>query len=88
MTAVTSDMVKELRDTTGAGVMECKRALEEAGGDFEKAQTVLKEKGLAAAAKRQERETYQGVVECRITGRSERWRPGGGQLRDGLRRKD
>lgn len=59
-------MVKELREQSGAGVMEAKRALEEAGGDMKKAQEIIRERGIAAAAKRSERETEQGVVESYI----------------------
>lgn len=59
-------MVKELREKSGAGVMEAKRALEEAGGDLKKAQEIIRERGIAAAAKRSERETSQGVVESYI----------------------
>lgn len=64
--AITTDMVKELREATGAGVMDAKRALEEADGDMSKATALLREKGLAAAAKRAERATHQGVVESYI----------------------
>lgn len=60
--AVTADMVKELRTATGAGVLECKKALEAAGGDFDKAATALREKGLAAAAKKASREAKEGLV--------------------------
>lgn len=66
MPEVTTAMVKELRDATGAGVMEAKRALEEAGGDMKRAADILRERGLAAAAKRAGRETRQGVVEAYI----------------------
>ncbi len=59
-------MVKELRDRSGAGVMDAKRALDEAGGDMERAAGVLRERGLAAAASRAERETSQGVVDTYI----------------------
>jgi elongation factor Ts len=59
-------MIKALREKTGAGVMDAKRALEEAGGDEAKAVAVLREKGVAAAAKRSERETSNGVVEAYI----------------------
>ncbi len=59
-------MVKELRDKTGAGVMDSKRALEEAGGNQEKAAVILKEKGLADAAKRAGRETSEGLIESYI----------------------
>jgi len=63
---VTTAMVKELRDATGAGVMEAKRALEEAGGDMKRAAEILRERGIAAAAKRAGRETRQGVIEAYI----------------------
>ncbi len=59
---IPAGLVKELRDQTGAGMMDCKRALEEAGGDLEAAQTLLREKGIAQAAKRSGRETTEGKV--------------------------
>jgi elongation factor Ts len=65
MSQVTASLVKELRDLTGAGMMDCKRALEEAGGDLEQAQRLLREKGMAAATKRVGRETAEGVVLAR-----------------------
>jgi elongation factor Ts len=55
-------LVKELRDQTGAGMMDCKRALEEAGGDLEAARRLLRERGMASAAKRAERSTPEGLV--------------------------
>ena len=61
--AVDMDLVKKLRDMSGAGMMDCKRALEEAGGDLEKAFTILREKGIARAAKRADRATGQGRIE-------------------------
>ncbi len=61
---ITAAQVKELRELTNAGVMECKNALEESGGDVPKATVILKERGLARAEKRSERETSQGLVEC------------------------
>ncbi|GAB4328861.1 MAG: translation elongation factor Ts [Dehalococcoidia bacterium] len=61
-------MIKELREETGAGVMDVKRALEEANGDTDRARDLLRERGLAAAAKRAERETSQGVVDAYIHG--------------------
>lgn len=64
--AVTTEMIKALREETGAGVMDAKRALEEAGGDPARAKAILREKGIAAAAKRAERETSNGVVESYI----------------------
>ena len=58
--------VKELREKTGAGVMECKKALTDAGGDIDRAMEILKERGLAKVAKRAERVASQGIVECYI----------------------
>lgn len=66
MSVVTTEMIKQLREKTGAGMMDCKRALEESGGDFEKAIEFLRKKGAATAAKRADRETNQGVVEAYI----------------------
>ena len=66
--AITAEDVKKLRDETNAGVMDAKRALEEANGNFERAKAILRERGIAAAAKRAERETGQGVVEAYIHG--------------------
>ena len=60
--SVTASDVKTLRDRTGAGMMECKRALEEASGDAEKAAEILRVKGQAKAAKRGEREAGEGIV--------------------------
>jgi len=58
------ELVKKLREMSGAGMMDCKNALEEAEGDLEKAYTILREKGIAKAAKRAGRSTGQGVVEA------------------------
>ncbi len=63
---ITSQMVKELRDKTNAGMMDCKKALGETEGDMEKAVDLLRQKGLAVAAKRADRATSEGVVECYI----------------------
>jgi len=63
---ITSQMVKELRDKTNAGMMDCKKALGETEGDLEKAVDLLRQKGLAVAAKRADRATSEGVVECYI----------------------
>lgn len=63
---ISTQMIKELREETGAGVMDAKRALEEAGGDTRRAKDILREKGVAAAAKRADRETSNGVVESYI----------------------
>lgn len=60
--AITSKMVKDLRDKTQAGMMDCKKALESTGGDMEKAVDLLRQKGLAVAAKRANRATSEGVV--------------------------
>src|SRR6185436_18337398 len=68
VSTVTAGLVKELRDLTGAGMMDCKRALEETAGDVEAAQKLLREKGIAAAGKRSERETTEGVVLARVGG--------------------
>jgi elongation factor Ts len=59
---VTAAQVKELRDKTGAGIMDSKRALEEVDGNIEKAESLLNEKGLASAAKKAGRETSEGLV--------------------------
>ncbi len=67
---IAASLVKELRDQTGAGMMDCKRALEEAGGDLEAARTLLREKGIAQAAKRSGRETTEGKVVFDITDES------------------
>jgi elongation factor Ts len=66
MAVITSDIVKKLRDQTGAGMMDCKRALEESNGDVEQATEYLRKKGAAVAAKRADREANQGVVEAYI----------------------
>lgn len=60
--AITATQVKELRDKTGAGMMDCKKALTEANGDFEKAIEILRKKGASVAAKRAERSANEGVV--------------------------
>lgn len=65
---ITAEMVKDLRERTGAGMMDCKKALTETGGDMDKAIDFLREKGLAAAAKRAGRVAAEGVVEAYIHG--------------------
>lgn len=62
MAAITTQMVKELREATGAGVLDCKQALEANDGDFDKAVIYLREKGMAAAAKRAGREAKEGLI--------------------------
>ena len=64
MAKVSMDLVKQLREMSGAGMMDCKNALEEADGDLAKAFTILREKGIAKACKRADRATGQGVVEA------------------------
>jgi elongation factor Ts len=66
MAVITSEIVKKLREQTGAGMMDCKRALEETNGDIERATEFLRKKGAAVAAKRADREANQGVVEAYI----------------------
>jgi elongation factor Ts len=66
MADITAAMVRELRDRTGAGMMDCKRALAEAGGDTDKAIALLRERGLAAAAKKAGREASEGLVSSYI----------------------
>jgi elongation factor Ts len=61
-TVVTADQVKQLREKTGAGMMECKAALAEANGNMEEAITILRKRGLAQAAKRAGRATAQGMI--------------------------
>jgi len=61
--AISTEQIKELRDATGAGVLDCRKALEQSGGDFKKAVDHLREKGLAKAAQRAERQASQGMVE-------------------------
>ncbi len=62
MTAITADAVKDLREKTGAGMMECKKALVESSGDFEKAIDLLRQRGLATAAKKAGRTASQGLI--------------------------
>jgi elongation factor Ts len=63
---ISAKIVKELRDKTSAGMMDCKKALQEAGGDFAKAEESLKKKGLATAAKKSGRIATEGIVEAYI----------------------
>lgn len=65
---ISANQVKELRARTGAGVMDCRNALEEAGGDLERAQMLLRAKGLAAAARRSGRVAKEGLVTAYIHG--------------------
>jgi elongation factor Ts len=60
---ITTEMIKELREATKAGVLDCRKALEAAGGDYQKAVDFLREKGMATAAKRADRQALNGMVE-------------------------
>ena len=62
MASINAADVKKLRDMTNAGMMDCKRALVDAGGDFDKAATILREKGIASAAKKADRSASEGVI--------------------------
>src|SRR5690349_10031506 len=66
MTEISAALVKELRDQTGAGMMDCKRALQDANGDLEVARRLLRERGMASAAKRAGRGTTEGKVGYRV----------------------
>ena len=61
--AITVDQIKALREETGVGILDCRKALENANGDFDKALEALREKGLATVAKRGERETSEGILD-------------------------
>src|SRR5260370_14913589 len=67
MATITADMVKKLREQTGAGMMECKVALTEAQGDFEEAHTILRKRGLASAGKKAGRATTEGLIGSRLS---------------------
>lgn len=66
--SITTEMIKELRERTGAGIMDAKRALEQAGGDMERATEILRQQGLARAARKAGRTTSQGLVHAYIHG--------------------
>jgi elongation factor Ts len=68
VTEISASLVKELRDLTGAGMMDCKRTLQDTGGDIEAARTLLREKGLASAGKRADRATTEGLVGVVVEG--------------------
>jgi elongation factor Ts len=65
---ISAKVVKDLRERTGAGMMDCKRALEDAAGDLEKASTLLRERGLAKAVKREGRATSEGLIAIALAG--------------------
>ena len=83
---ITAADVKNLRERTGAGMMDCKKALDETGGDIEAAVDALRAKGLAAAAKKSSRTAAEGLVGVAVDGHP--GRRGRGQLRDRLRRQE
>jgi len=62
MTAISSEMIKDLRERTGAGMLDCKKALAESNGNFDKAVTLLRQKGLATAAKKAGRAASEGII--------------------------
>src|SRR5437867_189480 len=66
MATISAEQVKKLRDQTGAGMMECKNALTEANGDFQEANTILRKRGLASAAKKAGRATSEGLIGHRV----------------------
>ena len=68
MAEITAKMVADLRNSTGAGFVDCKKALVEANGNVDEAITILKKKGVASAAKKADREASEGIVECYIHG--------------------
>jgi elongation factor Ts len=74
------ELVRKLRDLTGGGMMDCKKALEDAGGDLDKAVVLMRERGLAKAARRAGRETSNGVVEAYLHRTSEDYPPQVGAL--------
>jgi len=66
MMAVSAETVKKLRDLTGAGMLDCKKALEKTGGELDKAKEILRKRGIAIAGKKAAQETRQGLVEAYI----------------------
>jgi elongation factor Ts len=64
--SISADIVKQLRERSGAGMMDCKKALVEAGGDMDKAMTILREKGISKAATKAGRATKEGVIGCYV----------------------
>lgn len=68
MSQITASMVKDLREKTGAGMMDCKKALQESGADIEKAVDWLRQKGLAKAAKRADRAAEEGIIILKTSG--------------------
>src|SRR5437764_12528720 len=66
--AISAEMVKRLRDITGAGMMDCKQALQEADGDLDRAQEILRQKGVASVGERAGRQASEGLVDAYIHG--------------------
>ena len=85
MAEITAAMVGKLREMTGAGMMDCKKALTEANGDMEAAVDILRKKGVATAAKKAGREAKEGVIAQYIAPGGTARRAGGSQLRNGFR---
>ncbi len=67
MAEISAQLVKQLRDRTGAGMMECKKALQESNGDLAKAEIILRERGIAGASKKESRSTKQGLISSHIS---------------------
>ena len=84
MANITASMVKDLRDKTGAGMMDCKNALNETGGDMEAAIDWLRKKGISKAAKKAGRAAAEGLVGVAVDGKYRR--AAGSECRDRLRR--
>ena len=84
MATITAALVKELRESTGAGMMDCKAALTQTDGDFEAAVDWLRKKGLSKAAKKADRVAAEGLVAALVV--REFWRRRRGEFGDGLRR--
>ena len=70
---ITASQVKELREITGAGMMDCKKVLTETDGDMEKAMELLRERGIAKAAKKSDRVAAEGLVDCLHFRRRKSW---------------
>ena len=68
MAEISAQLVKQLRERTGAGMMECKKALQEANGDLDGGEVVLRKRGIAGASKKESRSTKQGLVSVHTSG--------------------
>ena len=67
MSEITKDKIVELREKTSAGLVDCKRALTESGGDMDEAVSILRKKGVATAAKKAGRDAAEGVISCKLS---------------------